>query len=178
MTVTAEEFIRRFLMYVLPYKFVKIRHYGILSNRNRVSKFKLNIKLLSFFGSTSESNSIHIPYQKRDDKMSKLTFEELIEEYKRCAIAITYTDYGDKGSVRKSNKAIDKMIKISKRISEEYPSRIYDFAKLLTVNDYRIDAWVAHHILENMSYPLELECTALDVIVKIFKRRFSRGIRQ
>ncbi len=40
MTVTAEEFIRRFLMHVLPYKFVKIRHYGILSNRNRMTKLK------------------------------------------------------------------------------------------------------------------------------------------
>lgn len=40
MTVTAEEFIRRFLMHVLPQKFVKIRHYGILSNRSRVTKLK------------------------------------------------------------------------------------------------------------------------------------------
>lgn len=40
MTITAEEFIRRFLMHVLPYKFVKIRHYGILSNRNRTTKLK------------------------------------------------------------------------------------------------------------------------------------------
>ena len=38
MTVTAEEFIRRFLLHILPYKFVKIRHYGILSNRNRMTK--------------------------------------------------------------------------------------------------------------------------------------------
>lgn len=38
MTVTAEEFIRRFVMHILPQKFVKIRHYGILSNRNRVTK--------------------------------------------------------------------------------------------------------------------------------------------
>lgn len=40
MTVTAEEFIRRFLMHILPNKFVKIRHYGILSNRNRATKLK------------------------------------------------------------------------------------------------------------------------------------------
>lgn len=38
MTVTAEKFMRRFLMHVLPRKFVKIRHYGILSNRSRVTK--------------------------------------------------------------------------------------------------------------------------------------------
>jgi hypothetical protein len=41
MTITAEEFIRRFLMHILPNKFVKIRHYGILSNRNRKTKLKL-----------------------------------------------------------------------------------------------------------------------------------------
>jgi hypothetical protein len=46
MTVTAEEFIRRFLLHVLPQKFVKIRHYGILSNRNRMTKLKKCKKIL------------------------------------------------------------------------------------------------------------------------------------
>jgi len=35
MTLDAVEFIRRFLLHVLPDGFVKIRHYGLLSNRNR-----------------------------------------------------------------------------------------------------------------------------------------------
>jgi hypothetical protein len=35
MTLDAFEFIRRFLLHVLPDGFVKIRHYGLLSNRNR-----------------------------------------------------------------------------------------------------------------------------------------------
>lgn len=35
MTITAEEFIRRFLLHVLPNRFTKIRHYGILSNRGK-----------------------------------------------------------------------------------------------------------------------------------------------
>lgn len=46
MTITAEEFIRRFHMHVLPDKFVKIRHYGILSNRNRKTKLEKCKKLL------------------------------------------------------------------------------------------------------------------------------------
>ena len=33
MTLTAEEFIRRFLLHVLPQGFVRIRHFGFLSNR-------------------------------------------------------------------------------------------------------------------------------------------------
>ncbi|KHF41551.1 IS91 family transposase [Halalkalibacter okhensis] len=46
-TVTMEslEFIRRFLMHVLPKGFVKIRHYGILANRNRKTKLSLCRKL-------------------------------------------------------------------------------------------------------------------------------------
>lgn len=35
MTISAEEFIRRFLLHVLPRRFTKIRHFGLLSNRNR-----------------------------------------------------------------------------------------------------------------------------------------------
>jgi hypothetical protein len=35
MSLDAVEFIRRFLLHVLPSGFVKIRHFGFLSNRNR-----------------------------------------------------------------------------------------------------------------------------------------------
>ena len=35
MTISAEEFIRRFLLHVLPNHFTKIRHYGLLSNRDK-----------------------------------------------------------------------------------------------------------------------------------------------
>jgi hypothetical protein len=35
MTLDAEEFLRRFLLHVLPDRFVRIRHYGFLGNRVR-----------------------------------------------------------------------------------------------------------------------------------------------
>lgn len=38
MTLTANEFIRRFLMHVLPHGFMKIRHYGFLSSRGKQLK--------------------------------------------------------------------------------------------------------------------------------------------
>lgn len=41
MTVSAEEFIRRFLMHVLPPGFMKIRHYGFLSSRGKQKKLTL-----------------------------------------------------------------------------------------------------------------------------------------
>jgi hypothetical protein len=38
MTVAAAEFIRRFLLHVLPKQFVRIRHYGLLASRNVATK--------------------------------------------------------------------------------------------------------------------------------------------
>ena len=35
MTLEAVQFIRRFLLHILPPSFVKIRHFGFLANRNR-----------------------------------------------------------------------------------------------------------------------------------------------
>src|SRR2546422_987688 len=41
MTLDAVEFIRRFLLHVLPSGFVRIRHFGFLANRNRKEKLVL-----------------------------------------------------------------------------------------------------------------------------------------
>ena len=46
MTLTAVEFIRRFLMHILPTGFVKIRHYGLLCNRSGKENLKTCRKLL------------------------------------------------------------------------------------------------------------------------------------
>ncbi len=46
-TISALEFIRRFLMHVLPDNFTKIKHYGILSNKNKKNNIKLCRLLIS-----------------------------------------------------------------------------------------------------------------------------------
>ena len=35
MTLPVEEFIRRFLLHILPHRFVRIRYYGLFANRHR-----------------------------------------------------------------------------------------------------------------------------------------------
>jgi len=47
MTLSREEFIRRFLLHVLPHRFTKIRHYGFLTNRYRHLKVKLIKRLIA-----------------------------------------------------------------------------------------------------------------------------------
>lgn len=46
MTLSAVEFIRRFLLHVLPTGFMKIRHYGFMANRFRQVKHELCCRLL------------------------------------------------------------------------------------------------------------------------------------
>lgn len=47
MTLSGVEFIRRFLMHILPPQFVKIRHYGFIANRTRKVSLKLCTSLLA-----------------------------------------------------------------------------------------------------------------------------------
>jgi predicted Zn-ribbon and HTH transcriptional regulator len=41
MTLSALEFIRRFLMHVLPHRFTKIRHYGLLANKDKIKRLAI-----------------------------------------------------------------------------------------------------------------------------------------
>lgn len=47
MTITAFEFIRRFLLHILPDNFTKIKHYGLLSNRNKKNNIRFCRYLIS-----------------------------------------------------------------------------------------------------------------------------------
>ena len=48
MTLDAEEFIRRYLLHVLPSKFTRIRHIGFLANRYKADKLKQCRTALNF----------------------------------------------------------------------------------------------------------------------------------
>ena len=49
MELSDEEFVRRFLLHVLPARFVKIRHYGFLGNKGRNKRIMLCRKLLNAY---------------------------------------------------------------------------------------------------------------------------------
>jgi hypothetical protein len=46
MRLAFEEFLRRFCLHILPERFVRIRHYGFLSNNSRAEKVPLIRRLL------------------------------------------------------------------------------------------------------------------------------------
>lgn len=57
MTLPIHEFIRRFLMHVLPKGFHRIRHYGLFANGNRAENVALARKLLAMPPSVSEPDT-------------------------------------------------------------------------------------------------------------------------
>jgi hypothetical protein len=66
-TVTAVEFIRRFLLHSLPRGFVRIRHYGFLANRNRSANLN-NIRQLMGLSDLPEKQTVSV-----EEMMQKLT---------------------------------------------------------------------------------------------------------
>ncbi|MEX1351778.1 MAG: IS91 family transposase [Desulfobacterales bacterium] len=66
-TISAVEFIRRFLLHSLPKRFVKIRYYGFLANRNRKKNLK-NIRL--FMGLAQPAVKDTLPLE---EMMKKIT---------------------------------------------------------------------------------------------------------
>ena len=69
MTVGAHEFIRRFLLHVLPDRFVKIRHYGLLGNRCRKKKLDKCRELLA----CAEQNKTEDKAETWQDALLRLT---------------------------------------------------------------------------------------------------------
>jgi hypothetical protein len=67
-TVTAVEFIRRFLLHTLSTGFVTVRHFGFLSNRNRTANVK---KIRDALGASTEIN--RDAHQSLEDMIFQLT---------------------------------------------------------------------------------------------------------
>ena len=66
MTLAANEFIRRFLIHVLPDGFHRIRHYGLFANANRATNIALARRLLGApdpASSSRDSNGTENPHQ-------------------------------------------------------------------------------------------------------------------
>jgi hypothetical protein len=69
MTLPVEEFLRRFLLHLLPRGFVRIRNFGFLANRQRATLLPLCFKLLG----DSENRPASAPLPSTDQPRSLWT---------------------------------------------------------------------------------------------------------
>ncbi|MEI6154923.1 MAG: IS91 family transposase [Deltaproteobacteria bacterium] len=85
MTLQADEFIRRFLTHVLPTRFVRIRHFGLLANRTRKGNIALCRKIL---GDSKTATK---------EKIVKETWQEQL--FRICGIDVTTCPVCQKGKM-------------------------------------------------------------------------------
>jgi Putative transposase/Transposase zinc-binding domain len=77
MTLSADQFIGRFLLHVLPSGFQRIRYYGFLGNRHRKEKLEQCRQLLGM--APSKSPSVTVKLEDYRDRYEKLTGRSLRE---------------------------------------------------------------------------------------------------
>ncbi|HEY6372933.1 MAG TPA: IS91 family transposase [Candidatus Sulfotelmatobacter sp.] len=70
MTLSAEEFIRRFLLHVLPDGFQRIRYYGLLGNRYRKEKLDQCRRLLGMRSPAEPAHSAEKDYRDRYEELT------------------------------------------------------------------------------------------------------------
>jgi hypothetical protein len=76
MQLTPEEFFRRFALHILPFRFVKIRHYGVLSNSNRKKFIETGEKQVGKFKIEKTENEEYLDEEEHNFETKR--------KYKRC----------------------------------------------------------------------------------------------
>ena len=76
MRLQAEEFIRRFLLHVLPSGFQRIRHYGLLGNRSREAKLECCRRLLKVPVPEPVSTQEHEDYRDRYQRLTGMSLRD------------------------------------------------------------------------------------------------------
>jgi hypothetical protein len=69
-TLTAEEFIRRFLLHVLPDGFKHIRSFGLLANRHRAARLATCRRLLGVVVPAQETSGVEDDYRDRYQRLT------------------------------------------------------------------------------------------------------------
>jgi hypothetical protein len=75
MALAAEEFIRRFLLHVLPEGFQRIRHYGFLANRYRAHKLALCRQLLQMPPPATCKDDVKKDYRDRHEELTGISLK-------------------------------------------------------------------------------------------------------
>jgi hypothetical protein len=88
--------------------------------------------------------------------------ENLLEQFKENTKIHYDINYSEKASVRKGNKAVDKLFELAEKIKDN--GQISEFAELLNDNQNKVDLWTAHILLERLKVKNGVAVKALDVI--------------
>ena len=88
MTLSADEFIRRFLLHVLPDGFQRIRYYGFLGNRYRKQKLDQCRRLLGMPNPADTTNTAEKDYRDRYEQLTGISLQQCPECKQGCMVLV------------------------------------------------------------------------------------------
>jgi hypothetical protein len=88
MSLSADEFIRRFLLHVLPDGFQRIRYYGFLGNRCRKQKLDQCRRLLGMPNPADATNTAEKDYRDRYEQLTGISLRQCPECKQGCMVMI------------------------------------------------------------------------------------------
>jgi transcription initiation factor TFIIIB Brf1 subunit/transcription initiation factor TFIIB len=91
-----------------------------------------------------------------------MRMHDLIKQYVALCKSHSETDFSDRQAVLKANDTMRQLSAIVRQLRS--PSLIKEFSLLLDNTEYKINLWVAHHIVEQLSVDEETEERALEII--------------
>lgn len=99
--------------------------------------------------------------------MTKIpSFETLLKRFMTDVEKRKNIDYCDKNSIRRYNAAMDRIVKISKQISEIYPECIDEFSTLLDSDDISMQSTCAAAMIQFMDCTEEQQKRAYKFIIE------------
>ncbi|WP_074410353.1 MULTISPECIES: hypothetical protein [Aquimarina] len=102
--------------------------------------------------------------------LSKINPKSLIDDYRKQTKICSKNDCLKKSSIKKNNKAVDRMYQIVDLISKNNcQNEIDKFSKLLYDKKNRTNLWSAIHLLEKLTFDKQTEKTALKIIQNVAK---------
>jgi hypothetical protein len=88
MSLSADEFIRRFLLHVLPDGFQRIRYYGFLGNRYRKQKLDQCRRLLGMPNPADATNTAEKDYRDRYEQLTGISLRQCPECKQGCMVMV------------------------------------------------------------------------------------------
>jgi aspartate oxidase len=97
-----------------------------------------------------------------------MSLEQLINEYKTLPVHCFNVNYADNKALKRNNDSAKRMYEIVELIRDHYGAEgVRRISRLLDVEDYKTNRWLATQLLEKVKLDDEIKIKALSIIEQI-----------
>lgn len=98
----------------------------------------------------------------------------MINEYRECVRVCSAIDYTDESSVKRSNKAVEKMYQIVQAANSSGPETVTELTALL--NEPDCAKWLAHQLVEKAAITKEVKNKCFAIVETLAKGESAEAL--